>query len=140
MEEGTIIQARGLRGLGDSWVEGEVLRIDGPVSFLGDVDPAAGTLTHEGIVHRVRDRVLVFPEGRGSTVGSYVIYNLRLEGNSPIALVMLKADAIITMGCIASGIPLVHMLSREEFDSLHSGIRVGVNSARGQVRIGGGTR
>jgi hypothetical protein len=82
----------------------------------------------------------VFPEGRGSTVGSYVIYNLMLEGNAPAALVMLKADAIITMGCIASGIPLVHMLSNEGFDSLRSGMRVGVNSARGQVRIGGGTR
>jgi predicted aconitase with swiveling domain len=88
-------------------------------------------------VHALDDRILVFPEGKGSTVGSYVIYNLKLEGHSPRALVMLKADAIITMGCIAAGIPLVHMLSRQDFDSLRNGMRVAVNSARGQVRIGG---
>jgi predicted aconitase with swiveling domain len=135
LDNGRILQAKGLRGIDDAWVEGDVLKLEGAVSFLGDVDPAEGTIAQKGIVDDIKGRILVFPEGKGSTVGSYVIYNLKLERNAPRAMVMLKADAIITMGCIAAGIPLVHMLSRQDFDSLHSGMRVAVNSARGQVRI-----
>ena len=131
-----MVQARGLRGIGGSWVEGTVLKLDGAVSFLGDVDPESGTLTFKGVEHRIRDRVLVFTEGKGSTVGSYVLYNLKLNMNAPKAIVMLKADAIITMGCIAAGIPLVHRLSRAEFDRLSDGMRVRVNSALGQIDLG----
>lgn len=113
---------------------GTVLRIDGPISFLGDVDPATGVLTTGGRAYDIRGKVLVFTEGKGSTVGSYVIYNLALAGNAPLAMVMLRADAIITMGCIAAGIPLVHRVPVEDFASIGNGQRLAVNSARGQVR------
>lgn len=132
---GEDISGVGLRGISDSWVEGDVLKLDGAISFLGDADPEAGILTFKGEEHQVRDRILVFREGKGSTVGSYVIYNMKLQNNAPAAMVMLVSDAIITMGCIAAGIPLVHRLREEDFDRLNDGMRVRVNSGRGLIRM-----
>ncbi|MDG6225277.1 MAG: DUF126 domain-containing protein [Candidatus Thermoplasmatota archaeon] len=129
------ISGVGLRGISDSWVDGEVLRLDGAISFLGDADPETGMVTFKGEGHQVRDRILAFREGKGSTVGSYVIYNMKLQNNSPAAMVMLVSDAIITMGCIAAGIPLVHRLREGDFDRLKDGMRVRVNSGRGLIRI-----
>ena len=136
--ERTVLERRtihgvGLRGIGDGWVRGQVLKIDGAISFLGDVVPRTGILTFKGREYALKDRVLVFREGRGSTVGSYVIYNLKIEGQAPAAMVMIEADAIITMGCIASGIPLVHRIDPGAFDALEEGELVQVNSGRGLV-------
>jgi len=137
--DGGTIHCVGLRGMGDEWAEGEVLFIDGAISFLGDVRPDTGILTVGSMEHRLKGRVLVFREGKGSTVGSYVVYNLKLEGNAPAAMVMLKADAIITMGCIAAGIPLVHKLRLEDFDRLRGASRVRVNSGLGRIETCSGT-
>jgi predicted aconitase with swiveling domain len=123
--------------MGDEWVEGPVVKIDGSISFLGDVVPETGVLTFRGEDHELKGCVLVFREGKGSTVGSYVIYNLKIEGNAPVAMVMMKADAIITMGCIASSIPLVHRISQTDFDRLRDGDQVQVNSARGLIQTAG---
>ncbi len=117
------IQGQGspLKGVGNEPVSGEVLRWKGSISFLGDVDPEKGTLTKDGFVGYIKDRIIVFEEGAGSTVGSYVVYNLRLFGNAPRGMVMSRADAIITIGCILADIPLLSRVDRQKMENIDTG-------------------
>ena len=124
-----------MKDVGIGPVSGEVLRWLRPISFLGDVDPSTGLLSSGGESASVKGKVLVFPEGAGSTVGSYVVYNLKLEDNAPVAMVMAKADAIITIGCILADIPLVHRFPAEELASISTGDRAEVDPSSGTVKV-----
>ncbi len=86
---------------------GEVVVSPSPVSFLGGVDPHTGTITDgEAKGKSVAGKVFVFPEGRGSTVGSYVMYGLRRYGNAPAAIINRRSEIIVTVGAIISETPL----------------------------------
>ncbi|MDM7935301.1 MAG: DUF126 domain-containing protein [Methanothrix sp.] len=80
------------------------------ISFLGGVDPSTGIVvdpSHELHGRCIAGRVLIFPGGRGSTVGSYVIYQLKRRGLAPAAMINLSSEPIVAVGAIISGIPLV---------------------------------
>ncbi len=86
--------------------EGKVLRLDEPLSFLGGVDGSTGEL-RVGPGGNVAGRVLVFPRGKGSTVGSFVMYDLRVHGKAPAAVINESAEAIVATGAVISSIPMV---------------------------------
>lgn len=102
-----IIRARGIgKGVGT----GPLLVTDAPLSFLGGVDPATGTVIEPGHpLHgrSIAGRVLVFPHGKGSTVGSYVLYGLARNGVAPAAIINEESEMIIAAGALIAGIPLV---------------------------------
>jgi hypothetical protein len=80
------------------------------ISFLGGVDPETGLIVdprHPLAGCDVSGRVLVFPTGKGSTVGSYVLYQLKRNGHAPAALVNARCEAIVAVGAIISDIPAV---------------------------------
>jgi predicted aconitase with swiveling domain len=81
-----------------------------PISFLGTVDPETGEVVdpgHQLFGKAVGGKVLIFPGGKGSTVGSYVIYQLKKRGVAPAAMINIKSEPIVAVGAIISGIPLV---------------------------------
>ncbi len=101
-----------------------------PISFLGNVDPATGVVVDPG--HELHGKclagtVLIFPGGKGSTVGSYVIYQLKKRGVAPAAMINLRSEAIVAVGAIISGIPLVDRVP-EEMLQLPSGTRIEVDA------------
>ena len=102
-----IVHGRGLaRGKG----RGPVLVSAEPISFLGGVDPETGEITeksHPLFGKRVTGKILVFPHGKGSTVGSYVLYALARNGKAPAGMVNAEAEPIIVTGAIIGGIPLI---------------------------------
>ncbi len=110
------------------------------ISFLGAVEPTTGVVvdkTHDLYGKGVASRVLVFPGGKGSTVGSYVIYQLKKHGKSPAAMVILdrSADTIVAVGAIIAEIPAV--------DSVELKLELGAGAAeeeggRGLLRDGEG--
>ncbi|MGA1848163.1 MAG: aconitase X swivel domain-containing protein [Thermoplasmatota archaeon] len=124
-----------LKGVGRVPVEGEVLLWDRPISFLGDVNPETGDLSREGFEANISGRIVLFTEGAGSTVGSYVIYNLKLNGKAPRAMVMAKADAIITIGCILADIPLVHRVPMDQWGRIKTGDWAVLDPVSGTVCI-----
>ncbi len=90
--------------------EGEALVSRSPLSFYGGVNPDTGEVVergHELQGQSVKGRVLVFPYGKGSTVGSYVLYRLKKRGSAPMAIVNEKCETIVAVGAIISGIPCV---------------------------------
>lgn len=124
-----------LKGVGKEKVKGEVLRWKGSISFLGDVDPEKGTLTKDDLVRDLKDRILVFEEGAGSTVGSYVVYNLRLYDKAPLAMVMSRADAIITIGCILADIPLINRVNEDIMNDIATGDTLELDPVSGRISV-----
>lgn len=107
------------------------------ISFLGTVDPDTGKVVdpkHQLFGKEVGGKVLIFPGGKGSTVGSYVIYQLKKRGVAPAAMINVKSEPIVAVGAIISGIPLVDGVSAEILD-LEDGILVTVDADRGMVRV-----
>ena len=81
-----------------------------PVGFLGGIDPETGRVVEAGHSLQgecVAGRVLVFPTGKGSTVGSYTLYRMVRAGTAPAAIINAQSEAIVAVGAIISGIPMV---------------------------------
>ena len=127
------IKARSIsRGVG----EGEALVSAEPIGFLGGVDPETGQVIEKGHPlegKNVSGRVLVFPNGKGSTVGSYVMLQLAKNGKAPAAIINVSAEPIIAVGAIISGIPMVDMPDGDVFDVLKDGLRVSVDGDSGRI-------
>jgi phosphomecalonate degydratase small subunit len=89
---------------------GEALVTKEAISFLGNVNPETGAVVdpgHELYGKCIAGKVLIFPGGKGSTVGSYVIYQLKKRGLAPAAMINIRSEPIVAVGAIISGIPLV---------------------------------
>ena len=118
--------------------EGEVLLSRDPISFLGSVDPKTGMIIEEKHAlagKSIKGKVLVFPHGKGSTVGSYVMYQLKKNGTAPAAIVNLETEPIVAVGAIISEIPLVDMLERNPYEVLNNGDLVLVNGSEGYIEL-----
>ena len=97
-----------------------------PIGFLGGVDPETGSVIEKGHPlegQSVSGRVLVFPTGKGSTVGSYTMYRLARNGLAPSAIVNAQSEAIVAVGAIISDIPMVDLVDVEQ---IHTGDTVTV--------------
>ena len=51
--------------------------------------------------------MLIFPTGKGSTVGSYTLYRLAQNGVAPAAIINAESEPIVAVGAIISDIPMV---------------------------------
>jgi predicted aconitase with swiveling domain len=90
--------------------EGVALVSPEPFGFLGGVDPDTGLVVEPGhplAGQCVAGRVLIFPTGKGSTVGSYTLYRMAQAGTAPAAIINAESEAIVAVGAIISGIPMV---------------------------------
>ena len=85
---------------------GKVLKLSEALSFLGGVDASTGELRVEK-EGNVSDRILVFPRGKGSTVGSFVMYDLKVHGKASAAVINSSAETIVATGAVISSIPMV---------------------------------
>ncbi len=105
-----LIQGRSIaKGTGT----GPLLITDTPISFLGGVDPKTGIVideSHPLFGKSVAGKVLVFPYGKGSTVGSYVLYALAKNHVAPAAIINTECETIIATGAIIAEIPTVDRL------------------------------
>ncbi|MDD1732135.1 MAG: hypothetical protein CG440_1001 [Methanosaeta sp. NSM2] len=107
------------------------------ISFLGNVNPGTGVVVdpaHELFGQSIAGKVLVFPGGKGSTVGSYVIYQLKKRGLAPAAMINLRSEPIVAVGAIISGIPLVDRVP-EWVLQIGSGTLVEVDADGGRVMV-----
>ena len=108
-----------------------------PISFFGLVDAETGTVIEKGHPlegQSVAGRVLVFPTGKGSTVGSYSLYRLAKAGRAPAAIINAQSETIVAVGAIISDIPMVDQV---DIGQIHTGDSVSVEDER--VTVGGST-
>ena len=126
------------RGVAKFCGEGEALVTSQGISFFGGVDPKTGIVREQG--HELcgadmTGKVLVFPKGKGSTVGSYVIYQLKKNGHAPAAIINAETETIIVAGCILAEVPLVDRLEGSTIDAIRSEDFVTVDGKGGMVIV-----
>jgi predicted aconitase with swiveling domain len=110
--------------------EGVALVSSEPVGFFGMIDTETGIVIEQGHPlegKSVAGRVLVFPTGKGSTVGSYSLYRLAKAGLAPAAIVNAESEPIVAVGAIISEIPMVDMVDTSQ---IRSGDPVMIDGAR----------
>jgi predicted aconitase with swiveling domain len=115
--------------------EGQALVTRMAISFFGGVDPDSGVVVergHELEGQSIRGRVLVFPTGKGSTVGSYTLYRLKHSGAAPAAIVNAACETITAVGCIIAEIPCVDQVP---LDRIPPGAFLRVDGERGTVEV-----
>lgn len=99
---------------------GEALVSPEPIGFFGGVDPETGIVVEVGHPLEgqcVAGRVLVFPTGKGSTVGSYILYRLKKSGLAPAAIINAESEPIVAVGAIISEIPTLDRVALEEISA-----------------------
>lgn len=114
---------------------GETLVSSMGVSFFGGVDPESGMVVerdHDLEGQSIAGKVLVFPTGKGSTVGSYTLYRLKKAGKAPVAIINAECETITAVGCIIAEIPCVDQVPIHE---LRSGQQVTIDGEHGIVTV-----
>ncbi|HSG73965.1 MAG TPA: DUF126 domain-containing protein [Nitrosopumilaceae archaeon] len=114
---------------------GTIMKCNNPINFLGAVDKKTGMIrdeSHDLYQRTIKDSILVFPHGIGSSVGAYTIYSLKSNNSAPLAMICLKADLTVASGCALANIPFV-IVSQEEFDSFQEGKDVTVDTESGKI-------
>jgi predicted aconitase with swiveling domain len=116
-------------------VEADALVTNDAISFYGGIDPDTGKVVeagHELEGVKITGKILVFPTGKGSTVGSYTMYRMMKNKTAPAAIVNEQIDTIIAVGCIISEIPCVDKIN---ITNIKSGQRIRVNGNEGYVEV-----
>lgn len=115
--------------------EGEALVTREPISFMGSVNPKTGVVIERG--HEIegkclKGKVLVFPCSKGSTGGSYMLYDLVKNGQGPIAIVNAEAESVVAIGAIVADLPMV---DRVDISKIETGDYVIVDADGGTVEV-----
>jgi len=105
------------------------------ISFYGGVDPNTGIVVEKG--HdlegkSIAGKVLVFPQGKGSTVGSYTMYRLKKNGKAPAAIINKECETIVAVGAIISEIPCI---DRIEIEKIKDGTIIKVDAENGTATL-----
>jgi hypothetical protein len=115
--------------------EGEAIVSKEPIGFYGGIDAKTGVVIekgHELDGQSVKGKILVFPQGKGSTVGSYIIYGLKMNGVAPAAIVNQETETIVATGVILAGIPCVDKI---DISKIKTGDRLKVDADEASVEL-----
>jgi len=126
------------RGIARGIASGEVILSESNISFLGDIDPATGKIIdryNNQYGKSITGKIFVFPQGRGSTVGSYVLYQMMKLNTAPAGIINVETEPIIAVGAVISGIPLMDRLERDPFEILSDGDYVRMDCYEGWLEI-----
>jgi predicted aconitase with swiveling domain len=118
--------------------EGEALVCHQPIGFNFGVDVATGKIierNHELEGFSIKGKILIFPYGKGSTGGSYVLYQLAKTGTAPAAIINLNTEPIIAVGAIMGKIPVVDHMEENPYELIENGDHVKVDGFAGIVTI-----
>ena len=109
-----------------------------PICFLGGVDVKTGMITEVG--HPLKGKcmagkVLVFPTGKGSTGGSYLIYEAGSNGVGPCAMINRSVEQVTAIGCIIAEVPMVDSVNPDAIEAIKDGDLVEVNADEGIITV-----
>jgi predicted aconitase with swiveling domain len=129
------IQIRTICGMS---IEGKAIVSPIPISFLGDIDSKTGEIVDSKnplYGNSINGKIFLFPESRGSTVGSYIIYGLKINGVPPLALVVNKAETIVIAGAILADITLVDKPNKDISTIIKTGDILKIDTKRNIIKI-----
>jgi len=141
-QEGVRMRIRG-RIISKGIAMGEAIVSKKKFSFLGDVDVDTGVVVAKDsdiYGESIAGKIFVFPAGRGSTVGTYVLLRMKKRGTAPKAIINVETEPIIAVGAIIADIPLIDRLETDPLETIKTGDVVEVNAIEGWVEVHGGDK
>ena len=132
------------KGYTPGLVEGEVIVSHKPFGFWQGIDTKTGIIVdarHDLVGESIKDKVFVYPFGRGSTANSGVFVDAVREGNAPAAVINVKTEpmiivsAILGQECFGKITPVIDSLDESPLEALKTGDRVRVDGAAGTIEI-----
>ncbi len=117
---------------------GKIIYSSEPISFLGGIDPYTGKIMdikHPLKGKTIKNKILVIPGGKGSTVGSYVIFQMHKNKTGPQGIICLEAEPIIATGAIMAEIPMVDNISEEAMEILSEGGEVEIDGDKAEIKL-----
>ncbi len=116
-------------------VKGEAIVSGEAFSFYGGVDTKTGIIIDKNSKlygKCIKDKIFVFPCGKGSTVGSYVIYALKKNGVAPKAILNKETETIVATGAIIAGIVCVDGI---DVDAIRNGDNVIIDAEEKEAEV-----
>lgn len=127
-----------VRGVTSGKVEGEAIILEGPLSFLGGVDPETGKIIdskHKATGKSITGKIFIFTQGVGSTANPFVMKELVDNKVAPVAIVNKRAEYMLIAGAVLADIPLVDKPEEDIFQIVKSGDYVKVDADREILQI-----
>lgn len=115
--------------------EGEAIVSKEPIGFYGGINIKTGIVIEKGHPlegKSVKNKILVFPCGKGSTVGSYVVYGLKKNNVAPAGIINKETETIVATGVILAGIPCVDKI---DIEKIKTGDKVKLDADNATVEI-----
>ncbi len=113
--------------------KGKIMKTNIPINILGAVVKKTGIIRdkkHDLFEKSLKNSILVFPHGIGSSVGAYTIYSLKSNDSAPSGMICTKADLSVVSGCALANIPMV-IASQKQYDSLVDGQDITLDAESG---------
>jgi len=132
------MKGRGLKSQNSWTIEGEALVTDVPITFLGFVNRITGEIEEEG--HPIngksmKDKILIFPKGSGSTVAPYVLLGLFYNGNGPKAIINTDLDQQTIPACSILNVPYAHSFEKNPCLAINTGDKIKLVLENGNVEL-----
>ncbi|HJM17544.1 MAG TPA: aconitase X [Candidatus Poseidoniia archaeon] len=132
------MKGRGLKSQNSWTIEGEALVTDVPITFLGFVNRITGEIEEEG--HPIngksmKDKILIFPKGSGSTVAPYVLLGLFYNGNGPKAIINTDLDQQTIPACSILNVPYAHSFEKNPCLAINTGDKIKLILENGNVEL-----
>ena len=105
---------------------------------MGGIDSASGIVKergHELEGTTVKGKILVFPRGKGSSEGALKLYDMRIRGTSPTAIINIDTEPVIAVGALLGKIPTIHKLNKDPTKLIKTGDYLRVDADKGTVEI-----
>jgi predicted aconitase with swiveling domain len=132
---------KGINGM----AEGEALVCKEPINLMADTgnvwsDPTDATFTNKmgtpsALGKSFKDKVLVFPTGKGGIFSSNILMDMKVAGTTPKAIINIRAHPVWAALCIELGFPLVDRLDKNPVEVIETGDWVKVDASKGTVEI-----
>lgn len=128
-----------MRLIGRTIVKGEATGIalvtSQPISFMGGINPKTGYVIergHELEGQCLKEKIFVFPTSKGSTGGSYMLYDVVKNGVGPTAIINYEAESIVVIGAIVADLPMVDSI---DISTIKTGDQIKLDATEGIVEI-----
>lgn len=123
------------RRIVEGYAEGEAIVTKDGISFMGTVNPKTGEIIerkHEIEGEHLEGKILVYPRGKGSTGGSYMLYDVVKNGVGPAAIINVEAESVTVIGAIIAELPMVDQV---DIDQIQTGDYVKVDATNGNITV-----
>ena len=135
---------KGHTAVGGHVIEGEAIVSSMAFGFFGGCDPRVGIVIdkwHDLYNQSIKDKIFVYPEGRGSTVGAAVMLELARTNSAPLAILNNHCELISQSGCVLSkklydvDMPMMEKFGVDITKEIKTGDRLRVDPEAGTVEI-----